>query len=475
MSNKNKNKAKKSGKSALTLVQEILGVIGGIVGSVMVIYGFIKTFRDDVSGFTWLLFLGGAIWLYVIWQMFQMQKVYAYVFMAVTVVGGVAGWAGWQGQVQAKEDKVIVVIAKFDGPEDEYGLRDEMIEQLREATKGYEDTEIIAAEEMVTAAQGSEYARALGGDYHADLVIWAWYKPTENPNITIHFENLSTSQIESVNESETFQPEVTLAELESFDAQRKIGSETKTLVVFITALLRFESEDYSEALKRFESILLEEDISTYIEQKILYNNIGILYYRQGDLNKSIQSFTKAIELDPEFAYAYDNRGNALDYNGEPEKAILDYNTAIELDPDSSLQYLYYYDRGLTYMRLGQNEQALNDFNTSIQLNPEFFKAYGNRGNAYWRLKQFENAINDYNKIIETFPNDYRAFSNRGGVYFDTGQYQLAIEDFNIAIKLNETFPQPYYNRGLAYSKLGMKEAAEADFAKYKELTGQDAP
>ncbi|MBE7432380.1 MAG: hypothetical protein HS100_00550 [Anaerolineales bacterium] len=165
MSNKNKNKAKKSGKSTLALVQEILGFIGGIIGSVMAIYGFIKTFRDDIDGFNWLLFLGGAIWLIVLWQMFQRQKTYAYTLLALTIVGGVAGWVGWQGQTQAKEDKVIVLIAKFDGPEDEYGIRDEMIEQLREATKGYEDTEIIAAEEMVTAAQGSEYARGLGGGF----------------------------------------------------------------------------------------------------------------------------------------------------------------------------------------------------------------------------------------------------------------------------------------------------------------------
>lgn len=475
MSNKNKNKAKKSGKSTLALVQEILGVIGGIVGSVMVIYGFIKTFRDDANGFTWLLFLGGVIWIVVLWQMFQRQKAYAYIFLVLTVIGGVAGWVGWQGQVQAKEDKVIVFIAKFDGPEDEYGLRDEMIEQLREATKGYEDTEIIAAEEMVTAAQGSEYARELGGDYHADLVIWAWYKPTENPNITIHFENLSTFQVDSFQESETYQSDATLAELETFEAQKRIGSETKTLVLFITGLVRLEAGDYAEALDSFNKVISEEDISTYIDQKILYNNIGISHYLLGDLEKAIQNFSMAIELDPKFAIAYDNRGNAYDYLGNAQKAIADYDIAIVVGADSSLQYLFYYDRGLTYLRLGQLEQALEDLNNSINLNPEFPKAYGNRGNAYQRLGQLENALADYNKVIEISSSDYIAYSNRGGIYNQLGQYQLAIDDFNVAIRLNSEFPPAYYNRGLAYLNLGMLVQAETDFAKYKELTGQDAP
>ncbi|MBK8783036.1 MAG: hypothetical protein IPO22_14800 [Anaerolineales bacterium] len=229
MLNKNKNKAKKSGKSTLTIVQEILGVIGGIVGSIMVIYGFIKTFRDDVSGFTWLLFLGGAIWLYVIWQMFQMQKVYAYIFLAVTVVGGVSGWVGWQGQVQAKGDKLIVLIAEFDGPEEVYGLRNEIIESLSKDFGNNDDVEIQTVNEIITpeSDSGSARARQLGDKHQADVVIWGWYRPTENPNVNIHIENLSAKQLEvyyPFDESSTYQPETTLKDLDRLLFSRKSGT-----------------------------------------------------------------------------------------------------------------------------------------------------------------------------------------------------------------------------------------------------------
>ncbi len=308
MSNKNKNKAKKNGKSTLTLIQEILGVIGGIVGSIMAIYGFIKTFRDDVDGFAWLLFLGGTIWLIVLWQMFHRQKTYAYIYLAITIVGGIAGWVGWQSQVQAKEDKVIVLIAKFDGPEDEYGLRDEMIEQLRKTTKGYEDTEIITAEETVTVAQGSEYARKLGEKYQADLVIWAWYKPTEDPNITIHIENMSIQNISFLNESEVYKPKATLLDLESFEIQRKLGSETGTLITFISGVVQFKSGETVTAISRFEKLLDVNDLSTYINPRDVNYLLGYMYSSSGEIDKSLSYVEEAIKLDPYFPLSYNLRG-----------------------------------------------------------------------------------------------------------------------------------------------------------------------
>ena len=61
-----------------------------------------------------------------------------------------------------------------------------------------------------------------------------------------------------------------------------------------------------------------------------------------DYNGAIADYTKAIELNPNYANAYYNRGiskhNLKDYNG----AISDYNKAIEIDPNYANAY---YNRG----------------------------------------------------------------------------------------------------------------------------------
>ncbi len=59
----------------------------------------------------------------------------------------------------------------------------------------------------------------------------------------------------------------------------------------------------------------------------------------GEDQKAIDDYNRAIELDPEYTDAYNNRGNRYAALGEDQKAIDDYNRAIELDPEYSGAFL----------------------------------------------------------------------------------------------------------------------------------------
>ena len=63
-----------------------------------------------------------------------------------------------------------------------------------------------------------------------------------------------------------------------------------------------------------------------------------------------QEFTKAIELDPDYAAAYYNRGFAYGKLGQYQRGIEDFDKAIQLDPDYAENY---YSRGLAHDMLGQ--------------------------------------------------------------------------------------------------------------------------
>lgn len=540
MSNK-KNKTKKNRKNFLTLAQEILTISGGIAGSIMAIYGFIKTFRDDASGFGWLIFLGLAIWLIVLWEMFQRQKLYAYSWLILTVMGGAIAWVGWQGQVQAQEDKVIVLVAKFDGPEEEYGLREEMIEQLRETTKDYDDTEIIASEEVVTVTQGSEYAYKLGEKHHADLVIWAWYRSTNDPNITIHIENLSSEEISALNESETYKPEAALVDLESFEIQRRLGSETSTLISFITGIIQFKSGNIEIAIGRLENILNEDDISTYINPRDVNFMLGYMYGSTGRFEQSLFYVDEAIRLDPNYSALYNFRGLVYLELAQYDTAMNNFNTALQLNPTSAVAF---HNRGLVNHKLNRLDEALSDYSQSIRLessnpqpyngramihikrenyelaladleqaitiNPAYADAYGNLGVVFYEQKKYEQAMDNFNITLQIDPQNANTYYNRGNLYFFVQEnYELAIEDYSKAIELGTTInsvfihrckvyftigkldlalddcnkaielmpnlPLVYYNRGYLLEAIGRTAEANADFAKYKELTGQDAP
>ena len=43
----------------------------------------------------------------------------------------------------------------------------------------------------------------------------------------------------------------------------------------------------------------------------LYNHRGITYIRNGEYDRAIASFSKAMELDPNYVEVYNNRGHCL--------------------------------------------------------------------------------------------------------------------------------------------------------------------
>lgn len=83
--------------------------------------------------------------------------------------------------------------------------------------------------------------------------------------------------------------------------------------------------------------------------------------------KPIADYNKTIQLDPNRASAYYNRGCAYGEIGAYDKAIADYNKAIELNPNDSLAY---YNRGLAYSKRGEVPKAVSDLEKCIGLSTD---------------------------------------------------------------------------------------------------------
>ena len=171
----------------------------------------------------------------------------------------------------------------------------------------------------------------------------------------------------------------------------------------------------------------------------------------GQVNMAIEHYSHAIELDPNNASAYNNRGAAYEHKGDIDHAIDDYTKAIQLNPNDAMVYS---NRGGAYCEKGDIDRAIEDCNIAIELKPDYANAYSNRGVAYSDKGDIDHAIDDYTKAIQLNPNDAMVYSNRGGTYREKGDIDRAIEDCNIAINLNPNYAEAYNNRGAAYDKKG---------------------
>ena len=132
----------------------------------------------------------------------------------------------------------------------------------------------------------------------------------------------------------------------------------------------------------------------------VYYNQGNDYYELGQHTQAISDYTKAIELDPNYAMAYTNRGNAYRRLGQYTKAVLDYTKAIELDPKDADAY---HNRGIAYIKLGQPTQAISDLNRALQLDPEDAETYYMRGLTYALLEKYKEAKKDLLTSVKLDP------------------------------------------------------------------------
>jgi tetratricopeptide (TPR) repeat protein len=145
-----------------------------------------------------------------------------------------------------------------------------------------------------------------------------------------------------------------------------------------------------------------------------YKKRGGVKREKEDYKGAIKDFSKAIELDPNYAEAYLWRGQAKNDIKDRYNAIEDYNKAIKLDPNFASAYGW---RGNTKYELEDYHGALEDYNKAVKINPDYDKDYFWRGRAEEKLNKSNNARGNKN-ISPSIPKELigKWYSSDKGYY-----------------------------------------------------------
>jgi adenylate cyclase len=113
---------------------------------------------------------------------------------------------------------------------------------------------------------------------------------------------------------------------------------------------------------------------------------------KADLNLGDELVSKALALDPNYAYAHYLKAVILQHQARDDEAIAELERTLALDPT----IVSAYDTlGNVRMNFGQFEQSLELFDKAIRLSPHdpvLFLWYGDKANAYFWLKKYDQAI-----------------------------------------------------------------------------------
>jgi tetratricopeptide (TPR) repeat protein len=94
----------------------------------------------------------------------------------------------------------------------------------------------------------------------------------------------------------------------------------------------------------------------------LISNRAALYIKAGKLNLAMADLDRVVVIAPDYAFAYDNRGEVWRLRGDNDKAILEYGKAIKIDPNFLSAY---YDRGQTYEAMKDAAKARADYQATL--------------------------------------------------------------------------------------------------------------
>jgi tetratricopeptide (TPR) repeat protein len=143
-----------------------------------------------------------------------------------------------------------------------------------------------------------------------------------------------------------------------------------------------------------------------------YVNQGDQYLKNDQDKEALESFTRAIELDKDFAEGYLKLGLAYDALNKDEEADKAYKSAIEAfekkiksEPENGRAH---YGLGQAYYRLGRYEDAARAFRQATRFEPENSDAHYELGMAHFKQARYDVAIGALKKAIELDPDNFRA-------------------------------------------------------------------
>ncbi len=149
------------------------------------------------------------------------------------------------------------------------------------------------------------------------------------------------------------------------------------------------------------------------ERSQLLANIGRYYLKNGDYEKAVSAYQKALGMDPESVTAYNGIGVAYTMLEAYEAAITAQQKALELQPDFPKAHA---GIGLVYFRQHKTGLALTHYRQAVALDPQFLEAHQKIAIILLNQARYAEATDAYLTIVALKPDDAEAYHNLGLCY-----------------------------------------------------------
>lgn len=172
-------------------------------------------------------------------------------------------------------------------------------------------------------------------------------------------------------------------------------------------------------------------------------HLGLSLQRAGNLEGAVESFRRALTLDPSSFEAYNHLGSIFASLRDWETALIFVRAAVELNPTSAE---IHGNLALLYLKQGQTETAIEHFREAAAMKPGDPLYANSLGNALRVAGQYAEAEACMRRALFLQPNYAEAYVNLGYLYYVQQRLPSLVEEYyKKAIALAPDLAQAHVN------------------------------
>jgi len=192
---------------------------------------------------------------------------------------------------------------------------------------------------------------------------------------------------------------------------------------------------------------------------IILNNLGTVYWHQGDLDKAESAWRRVLTMNPTHADVLNNLGLLASRRGEYEEAVDYFKRAIQSRPSLGDPHL---NLGETYMKMGQESLAEPQLRAAVALSPLNPRALNTLGQLLAETGRAQDAEDQFRASIRIEPSVF-AYDYLGMLEVRRRDVDAAEHDFQAAVNLDGSDSAAHFGLGYIYMTAGRKAEALSQY------------
>ena len=208
-------------------------------------------------------------------------------------------------------------------------------------------------------------------------------------------------------------------------------------------LTKYSSDLIKKGLGLAKSIHPSDNTPEYWRLK------GNDFFRSGNFEEALACYEQALNLDPLYSLAWNNRGSVMGYLERYEDALKAFTKAVEIDPNNDLAWR---NRAkILGGKFKRYEEAVYSYDKVLEIDENDCESWWLRGTELEQLKRYEEASDSYQRALIIKPNQWFVWLSYGN------NLNLNMKQYNQSLLCYDKALEFFHSEEVAYPSLDKVE------------------